>query len=93
MIKLGILFQEEETTDMDLSHPELGNPGVGGTAFCFLLLCKYLEPCSELSMTVYQFQNNILPCAGVKRVSSIDEALQDAKKEKIEILLLRNHMA
>ena len=60
MIKVAMLFQESETDNMDLSMPEKGNPGVGGTAFCFLLLSKFLMDKKEIDLTIYQFQNNIL---------------------------------
>ena len=94
MIKVAVLFQEEETKHMDLSHPELGNPGVGGTAFCFLLLLKFYKTInrnSEVELSVYQFQDNILPAENTTKVASIEEALNKAKADGNEIMLLRNH--
>lgn len=90
-VKLAILFQEEEAREIDLLHPELGNPGVGGTAFCFILLMKYLDLRPEIDMTVYSFQKNNLPCQNCKYVSSIEEALGEIEKDKKEVVLLRNH--
>ena len=81
-VKLAILFQEEEAREIDLLHPELGNPGVGGTAFCFILLMKYLDLRPEIDMTVYSFQKNNLPCQNCKYVSSIEEALGEIEKDK-----------
>lgn len=92
MIKLAILFQEDEMDQMDLSHPERGNPGVGGTAFCFLLLMKFLEKYQDkIQMTVYQLKDNILPIKQVKKVSSLAEMIQMAVEDGNEIALLRNH--
>lgn len=94
MINLAVLFQEEETRGMDLSHPELGNPGVGGTAFCFLLFLKYItstKGSENLNITVYQFQDNILPHDKCVVVNSMDEALVKASEAGNEIMLLRNH--
>ena len=91
MEKIAILFQEEETKKMDLSHPELGNPGVGGTAFCFLLLCKYIQDNPDVEITVYQFQDNILPCNRCVKVNDVKEALTTAKEDGNTIVLLRNH--
>lgn len=91
MIKVAMLFQESETDNMDLSMPEKGNPGVGGTAFCFLLLSKFLMDKKEIDLTIYQFQNNILPCKKTKKVSDLNEALKAAKEDGNEIVLARNH--
>lgn len=96
MKKLAVLFQEEETRGMDLSHPEKGNPGVGGTAFCFLLFLKFIygaKGSEDYDITVYQFQDNILPHDKDKcvLVSSLNEALDDASSKGIDIVLLRNH--
>ena len=94
MIKLAVLFQENETKNMDLSAPEKGNPGVGGTAFCFLLFLKYIGKKAhghELDITVYQLQNNILPHDKCVKVDSLEEALNKATEDGNEIVLLRNH--
>ncbi len=41
-IKLCFLFDGQGRTGIDLSRPDKGNPGVGGTQFCFLLVAFYL---------------------------------------------------
>ena len=84
MIKLAVLFQENETKNMDLSAPEKGNPGVGGTAFCFLLFLKYIGKKAhghELDITVYQLQDNILPHDKCVKVDSLEEALNKATED------------
>ncbi len=92
MIKLAILFQEDETEHMDLSHPENGNPGVGGTAFCFLLLMKYLDDYRDaVDYTVYQLRENLLPAKKVRKMSSVREALEQAVADGNEMILVRNH--
>lgn len=92
MIKLAILFQEDEMEHMDLSHPESGNPGVGGTAFCFLLLMKYLNDHGDkIDYTVYQIKENLLPAGKAKKTDSIREALEQAVLDGNEMLLIRNH--
>lgn len=104
-INVGILFQEEETRGMDLTTPEAGNPGVGGTAFCFLHLISYFEKnITDIDMKVYQFQNNILPTdkvtliednealsAGENADFKLKKALDYAKQDGRDIILLRNH--
>lgn len=91
MIKLAVLFQEEETRGVDLSHPEKGNPGVGGTAFCFILFLKYMQKYSDIDIRVYKFQDNILPTNNEIVVDGMREALDAAKSDGAEIILIRNH--
>lgn len=92
MIKLAILFQEDETEHMDLSHPEDGNPGVGGTAFCFLLLMKYLNHYRDaVDYTVYHIKENRLPAGKAKKTETVREALEWAVSDGNEIILIRNH--
>lgn len=92
MIKLAILFQEDEMEHMDLSHPEYGNPGVGGTAFCFLLLMKYLNLYQDtVDYTVYHLKDNLLPTGKAKKTASIREALEQAVSDDKELILIRNH--
>lgn len=91
MIKVAMLFQEAETSGMDLSHPEQGNPGVGGTAFCFLLLSRFMEERDEVEITTYQLQDNHLPGTRNVKVQDLREALELAKQQNIELMLVRNH--
>lgn len=92
MIKLAILFQEDEMEHKDLSHPESGNPGVGGTAFCFLLLMKYLNDYGDqIDYTAYQIKENSLPAKKAEKVASIREALEQAVLDGNEMILIRNH--
>lgn len=94
MIKLGVLFQEEESRGMDLSRPELGNPGTGGTAFCFLLFLKYIKAApgaEDIDITVYQLQDNIMPYDNCKLVDNLGQALEMAQADGCELILLRNH--
>ena len=41
-MKIGILYGQKLTPERDMRHPELGNPGVGGTQFCIGMLVRYL---------------------------------------------------
>ncbi len=92
MIKLAILFQEDEMEHMDLSHPEFGNPGIGGTAFCFLLLMKYLNDYrDQIDYTAYQIKENLLPAKKTEKMVSIREALDQAVLDGNEMVLIRNH--
>lgn len=92
MIKLGILFQEDEMEHKDLSRPELGNPGVGGTAFCFLLLIRYLQDYKDLiDLTVYQIKENKLPDCRAVLVPDTQSAFLKAVEDERDMMLVRNH--
>ncbi len=96
MVKVAIILQENEANHKDLSHPELGNPGVGGTAFCFALLIKYLEEYTEqVDFFVYQLNDTVLPAeqGRVKRAEGLQDALSMAKEDGCEVMLLRNHQS
>lgn len=42
-IKLGLLIEGNGLENVDMQNPSLGNPGIGGTQYCFLLLAYYLN--------------------------------------------------
>lgn len=91
MIKLAVLFQEEETRGVDLSTPEKGNPGVGGTAFCFVLFLKYMQSFKDIDIKVYKFQDNKLPTTNEVEVHDVEEALELIKADGADAVLIRNH--
>lgn len=40
-MKIGLYFDDKSYIGKDFRNPENGNPGIGGTPFCFLMLAKY----------------------------------------------------
>lgn len=54
-IRIGLLLDAKGISSVDLSHPERGNPGVGGTQYCFLLLAYYLNKFYESEYDIYIF--------------------------------------
>lgn len=42
-MRIAIYYDDSGSKELDLSSPEKGNPGVGGTQFCFLMLMNYLK--------------------------------------------------
>ena len=89
--KLAVLFHEPETEGKDLSRPELGNPGVGGTAYCFAMLLQALEAKGNVEIFVYSVQNVTLPVENFVKVESALEGLRAAEKNAHRTVLLRNH--
>ena len=51
---IGFFFNNKNSEITDLRYPEEGNPGVGGTWYCFLILMRYLAlQKKEWKFTVY----------------------------------------
>ena len=91
MLKLAVIYHEPETEGMDLSRPELGNPGCGGTAFCFALLLQALEQCDEIELKVFSVQALALPVTGFMQVKDVEQGLALAGEQGYGIALLRGH--
>ncbi|MBR1470275.1 MAG: glycosyltransferase family 4 protein [Lachnospiraceae bacterium] len=91
MQKLAVLFHEPEAQQHNLSRPELGNPGVGGTAFCFALILQALTASGKTELTVYSVQDVKLPCDTLIRVDSALDGLRKAAEDGQHTILLRNH--
>lgn len=62
-MKIGILLNDSGIENMDLSCPNEGNPGVGGTLYCFLMLIYYLRLFDDIQLTVFHYNDNVLPPA------------------------------
>ncbi|MGN0347059.1 MAG: glycosyltransferase family 4 protein [Lachnospiraceae bacterium] len=90
-MKIAMLFQDNGIRDKDLSHPEKGNPGIGGTEYCFLMLAYYLQKLygEMVELTMFHFRDNILPAPG-KKVENIAQAFQLCMEENADVVLLKN---
>ena len=89
MTKAAFLFNEPEASGMDLSAPENGNPGAGGTALCFAYVIKGLDADSDIK--VYAMQDTKLSCRNIMRVKDEAEAFADAEKNGYSVFILRGH--
>ena len=89
MTKAAFLFNEPEASGMDLSAPENGNPGAGGTALCFAYVIKGLDADSDIK--VYAMQDTKLSCRNIMRVKDEAEAFADAEKNGYRVFILRGH--
>lgn len=77
-----MLLQDKGIDGMDFTNIAEGNPGIGGTEYLFLLLLYYLP---DLNITVYHYNNNVLPSGTSVLISSEKEAL-DLAQDGIFIL-------
>lgn len=90
--RLGLYIQSKGYSNLDLSHPEMGNPGVGGTQYCFLQLGYYMLKCkgSQYNVTVLSDEQLMLP-TGINNVvvNSIDDMMAKAEELFLDIVILK----
>ena len=65
MLKVGVELPDDKIYGVDLSRPELGNPGVGGSEYLFALLASELYK-NGIDVTIYHYSDNILPSGSSK---------------------------
>jgi len=90
-MKISFYVDLKNYENIDLRNLENGNPGIGGTEYCFLLLINQLE----LSTSNHQFtlihnsNNSILPAIDSKYVSNLFEAIEYNELNAYDILVFR----
>lgn len=61
-MKIGFFLRDNGLTGIDMRNPENGNPGIGGTEYCFAMVMKELiSECKDINVECYHYNNNILP--------------------------------
>lgn len=87
MIKIGIELPDDTIQGIDLSHPELGNPGVGGSEYLFSLLASELSK-RNCNITIFHYNNNIV-CSNTKDfiVKDNTSMIKEAQDKGIDILI------
>ena len=58
-MKVAFYLENKDIQNVDFSHPELGNPGCGGTTFLFAATPYYLKKYFDSSYEVFILSNNI----------------------------------
>jgi glycosyltransferase involved in cell wall biosynthesis len=90
--KVGLYIENSNISDVDLSHPEFGNPGIGGTEFNFVSLPYYFNRNAQgrTDFAVYaQSAKNFPRHFTVVQVSDCLEALKHCVRDGCDILLWR----
>jgi len=85
---IGLYLENEDVKSVDVSHPEKGNPGIGGSEFNCVTLAYYfnhLRLDSEFEMVIYANSCTYLPpsinCHEAKTVfSAMEKATDDGCK-------------
>lgn len=93
-VKIGFYFGDEGLRSIDCSRPDRGNPGVGGTQYCFLLVIYYMlrfKP-DTYRVTIYCTSDCTFPeGANVVRVNDILEGLLESKKNNDSFIVIKDN--
>ena len=62
-INIAIELLDKNLQGVDLSHPETGNPGIGGSEWLFLMLARYLQMYydRDYRITIFHYSDCLLP--------------------------------
>lgn len=91
-MRIALYFDDKSFKGKDFRYPEKGNPGVGGTPYCFLMLAKYYSITYQndnifFYHQVENFQNKYSTEYKAVRVNPTNIAEQ-CIKDKIDFLVL-----
>lgn len=91
-LSVGGFLRNANVADVDLRHPEDGNPGVGGTHFGFVSLTYYLKKYrgEDIHPVLYAQSTGKLP-ESVETVAALTpiEAIQKAAEDGCDMFLIR----
>lgn len=92
--KICFMFENKNIKGIDCREPYKGNPGIGGTEYCFILVSYYLNLYYRDKFDFYIFTNDISVInEDIKtvKISSIKEGLNKAKSLNIDYVILRTN--
>jgi len=91
-MKIGLYLNNRKVGDVDLSNPEKGNPGIGGTQFNFITLPYYFQKYfpNKHNFIIYAHNISKLPeTLKGKAISNSIDALKHANQDKCDIMIWR----
>lgn len=88
-MKIGIYLNDKGMNNMDLRFPDKGNPGIGGTEYCLLMLGYALgQYIPQVEVIYLHYNSNLLPVNCTELiVSSEEECIAVTKEHKIDLLV------
>ncbi len=94
-MKIGIIYDDIEREGLDCRNPQLGNPGVGGTQYCYLmLLYYYIEnfPKDRLIVYRYRVKKYIAKMPAEDKIiykfcESVEDCVLQANNDKVDMLI------
>lgn len=89
--KIGFYMSDSGLYGVDLGNPYQGNPGVGGTQYCFLMLIYSLIKYSNFEIFIFSCGFNLKYPEGatVVQIKDIEDALRKSKALNLDFLLLK----
>ncbi len=100
-MKIGIIYDDISREGLDASHPQTGNPGVGGTQFCYLMLIHfYTQYFPEDELIVYRHRHTDRLCKMPREdrvtyrvAASPRDCVEQAARDQADMLLFNfNHV-
>lgn len=90
MAKVAVFVDDKGYNNIDISSPNKGNPGIGGTEYCFAMLLWALQEYSKEEIFLFQTGNNKFPsCSHIEYVESLYEAIERCGKYGLDFILFR----
>lgn len=85
-VKIYLLLEDKGIKGLDLSKPENGNPGIGGTQFLFVALANELSKYSDFDVNIIHYREQKLP-ANVQSVLIDSDIFEVLEKDRPDIFL------
>ena len=90
MSRVAVFVDDLNYSCVDISQPEKGNPGVGGTEYCFATLIYALKNYTKIEVILFHTGYNIFPKVDDEiHVTSIIEAIEACPRNKIDCIIYR----
>lgn len=90
-MKIGFYLNDSGFENRNLTDPASGNPGIGGSEYCFVMLMYHLSLDQQYEMVCYHLKHNQLPPRVSERiVESEVQAIENASKDKVDVFIIRS---
>ena len=85
-MKVFLLLEDQGIKGLDLSQPQNGNPGIGGTQFLFFSLAAELAKIDDYDISIMHYRDQKLP-KNVKSVEIVTDVFDVLESKKPDIFL------
>ena len=88
-MRIGLFIYDNGFEGVDLSNPNPGNPGVGGSEYCFaMFLFNYGQRHKNDALLCFHINRNQYPkCSHDSIVSGVIDALHEAKENRCDLFI------
>lgn len=92
MVKVGLLLNDSGFENKKLDNPWEGNPGIGGTQYCFIMLATALAEMSNYEVICFHFDksNHLISLVESVIVKDDIDAIKKAKKLNVDVFLMKS---